>query len=100
MLSPRCAKKSIIQYRDRRKADRDPKVEDLQITLCDPSRRRISVKLKDLRNYGFSIEYVGDTLPAGTEFLYEGGVFRGRARVMWSRNCAEQNEGGCVVVLD
>ena len=98
MFSPRCAKKSIIQYRDRRAGDRLPPTSEIEIVVCGPEHNQFLAKVEDVRNHGFSIVYTGATLPSGTEFLFQSGPIRGRARLMWSQRSGENNVGGCVVM--
>ena len=98
VFSPRCAKKSIIQYRDRRTGNRLPPSSDIEVVVCGPEQHQFRARVEDVRNHGFSIVYTGATLPSGTEFLFQSGPFRGRARLMWSRRSGEHNEGGCVVL--
>ena len=90
----------MIQYTDRRSGKRLPPGEDIAIVVCNPDRRQLRAAVKDVQNHGFGIVYEGATLPSGTEFLFQNGSFRGRARLIWSRRADGGNEGSCVVLAD
>ena len=98
VFSPKCSKKSLIQFRDRRKRLRTPVEGEFEIEVCDPSPRRVTATMTELRSHGFNILYSGAPLPAGSEFRFDAGAIRGKARLMWSRRLDEQNESGCVVL--
>ncbi len=78
--------------------NRLPPSGEIEIVVCGPEPHQFRAKVEDVRNHGFRIVYAGATLSSGTEFLFQSGSLRGRARVMWSRRSGEDNEGGCVVL--
>ena len=72
---------------------------DVRITVESP-RREVDGDLVDISNHGFRTSYLGEALKCGTEIYFSHRFFRGRAKVMWSREEDDHNESGFMVVRD
>ena len=100
MFSSKCAAKSMIQYKERRHGTRLPPSTEIEIAVGEPAPKKFRAALKDVQNHGFAIVYEGPTLASGTEFEFQAGSIRGRARLISSRYADGRNEAGCVVLAD
>lgn len=84
-------------------ARREPRyilLGNVEITVQRPLTRVIKGELCDVSNHGFRASYVGDLISTGSEVTFEHTVFRGRARVVWSRHVPEGNQSGFYILRD
>lgn len=72
----------------------------VSITVQNPLRRTIQGQLCDVSNHGFRAAYSGDLLSSGSEVQFDHQVFRGKARVVWSRHVPEGNQSGFYILRD
>ncbi len=85
---------------DARREPRYVLLGDVFITVSRPVTRTIKGQLCDVSNHGFRASYVGDLLISGSEVTFDHQVFRGKARVVWSRHLPEGNQSGFYILRD
>ncbi len=85
---------------DHRREPRSVCQGEVHLTLDEPRPFQIDGELADISNHGFRAVYVGELLPRNTEVSFRHRFFRGRARVMWSRQLPDSSEIGCMVLRD
>lgn len=84
-------------------ARREPRyvlLGNVSIKLSRPVERTVTAQLCDVSNHGFRASYVGELLSTGSEVLFDHQLFRGRARVVWSRHVPEGNQSGFYILRD
>ncbi|MDX1980945.1 MAG: hypothetical protein SFV51_11795 [Bryobacteraceae bacterium] len=70
------------------------------IDVNRPVPHTIEGELCDVSNHGFRASYKGNLLSSGTEVAFRHHLFRGRARVVWSRHLPDHNESGFYILRD
>jgi hypothetical protein len=70
------------------------------IEVSRPRPHVIDGELCDISNHGFRASYSGNLLSSGIEITFRHHLFRGRARVVWSRHLPDRNESGFYILRD
>ena len=82
---------------------REPRVlchGEVRLTYNDGAVREIVGKMLDVSFSGFRAAHGDMTLQKGTEVEFIHPIFRGKARVAWSRSVYERVESGFSVLRD
>lgn len=73
---------------------------EVRLTYNDGAAHEVVGKMLDVSNSGFRAVHGDLSLQRGTEVEFNHPIFRGKARVAWTRSVYERVESGFSVVRD